>query len=254
VLLALTRAVPPSIASCELTHLERAPIDPARAAAQHARYEKALESLGCTILRLPPQPDLPDSVFVEDAAVVLPGLAIIARPGADSRRGEVQSVAEALAAFRSIAFIEPPGTLDGGDVLRIGTRILVGLSERTSEEGVRQLSALATPLGYRVEAVAVSGCLHLKTAVTQVAAGAVLLNPAWIDPALFPDMQCIEVAPEEPHAANVLLIGDAVLFPAAYERTRQRLEEFGVRVHAVEADELAKAEGGLTCCSILVEA
>ena len=251
-LVALTRAVPPSIVHCELTHLDRAPIDPTRAAEQHRRYEEALAALGCTVRRLPPTPELPDSVFVEDAAVVLPEVAVVARPGAESRRGETASVAEALREHRPLAGIEAPGTLDGGDVLRLGDRIWVGLSRRTDAEGIRQLRGIVAPYGYRVTAVPVTACLHLKTAVTAVSDDAVLLNPAWVDPEAFAGVERIEVDPAEPFGANALRVGGAVLYPAAHPRTRLRLEHRGLRVRTVEADELEKAEAGVTCCSILV--
>jgi dimethylargininase len=251
-LIALTQAVPPSIVHCELTHLEREPIDLARAAEQHRRYEEALVELGCTLQRLPPTPELPDSVFVEDTAVVLPELAVIARPGAESRRTEAALVAEALRPYRRLAFIEAPGTLDGGDVLCLGSRICVGLSERTNADGIRQLESIVSRFGYEVRSVTVAGCLHLKTAVTQVGERTVLLNPAWIDAATFDGLDPIEVHPAEPFAANALRVGQVLLHPAAFPRTRERLEERGFTVRTVEADELAKAEAGLTCCSVLV--
>lgn len=251
-LIALTRAVPPSIIRCELTHLGREPIDVEVATEQHRGYEEVLTALGCTVRRLPPEPDLPDSVFVEDTAVVLPEIAILTRPGAKSRRGEVASVAEVLRSYRRLAFIESPGTLDGGDVLCIGSCIFVGQSERTNAEGIRQLRDLVLPFGYEVQPVTFSGCLHLKTAVTRLDEHTVLLNPEWIDPEVFAGLERVEVHPEEPFAANALRLGAALLFPAAYPKTRQRLEQRGVRVHALEVGELAKAEAGLTCCSLLV--
>ena len=251
--LALTRAVPSGITRCELTHIAREPIDFARATEQHARYEAALASRGCTIHRLPRADDLPDSAFVEDLAVVLPELAIIARPGAESRRAEVPPIIEALGEHRHLAFIESPGTLDGGDVLRIGSDIFVGQSGRTNVEALSQLRTLAEPLGYRLHAVNFTGCLHLKTAVTQVAPGAVLLNPAWVDPAIFDAFERITVDEREPFAANVLLIGDVCLPPSHYPETRRRLENSGVAVDSLDCDELAKAEAGLTCCSVLLD-
>jgi dimethylargininase len=251
-LIALTQAVPPSIVHCELTHLEREAIDLARATEQHRRYEEALVELGCTLQRLPPTPELPDSVFVEDTAVVLPELAVITRPGAESRRAEVALVAEALRPYRRLAFIEAPGTLDGGDVLCLGTRICVGLSERTNAEGIRQLESIVSGLAYEVRAVTVAGCLHLKTAVTQVGDRTVLLNPAWISAAAFEGLDHVEVHPAEPFAANALRVGQVLLYPAAFPRTRERLEERSFTVRTIEADELAKAEAGLTCCSVLV--
>jgi dimethylargininase len=254
VLLALTRAVPPSIVRCELTHRARVPIDPARAAAQHRRSEETLATLGCTVQRLPGTPDLPDSVFVEDTAVVLPEIAVLARPGARARRPEVPSVEEALRRYRPLARIEPPGTLDGGDVLRLGSTLFVGRSGRTDAEGIRQLQARVAPFGYTVEAVEMRGCLHLKTAATAVADGVVLVNPAWLPGRGFRGVERIEVHPDEPLAANALRVGDGVIHPAACRRTRERLEARGIAVHPVDADELEKAEAGVTCCSIVFTA
>lgn len=250
--IALVRTVPPSIARAELTHVSRQPIDVVRAGQQHRQYRDALERLGCTVRELPPEPDLPDSVFVEDTAVVLDELAVITRPGAESRRPETASVAEALRAYRELGFIEAPGTLDGGDVLCIGPRIFVGETARSNAEGIGQLRACVAPYGYEVEAVTVSGCLHLKSAVTRVAASTVLLNPGWVDPEVFAACERIEVDPGEPFAANALCLDGRVLLPAAFPRTRRRLEERGIEVTTVDADELAKAEGGLTCCSLVV--
>src|SRR5450759_3872284 len=132
--LALTRSVPASIGNCELTHLSREPIDYARAVAQHAQYEAALRRLGCRVQRLPDAPDLPDSVFVEDTAVVFDDMAVIARPGAASRRAEVEALIAALGPHRRLACIEAPGTLDGGDVLVTPDRVFVGMSGRTNTE------------------------------------------------------------------------------------------------------------------------
>jgi dimethylargininase len=250
-LIALTRAVPASITDCELTHLTREPIDLARVSAQHQLYEEALIALGCTVQRLPSTPELPDSVFVEDTAIVLPEIAIITRPGAASRRPEVDSVAAALRPYRRLVFIEPPGTIDGGDVLCIGSRLFVGRSDRTSDQAIDQLRQNVEPFGYEVVAVGVTGCLHLKTAVTQVAEGAVLLNPAWIDRAAFEGLEQIDVHPDEPFAANALRVGEAVLYPTSWSKTRRLLEQEKIRIVPVEADELMKAEAGVTCCSIL---
>lgn len=250
-LVALTRAVSASLQACELTHLERQPIDVTVARAQHAVYEQALADLGCQVLRLPDAPELPDSVFVEDTAVVVDELAVLTRPGAASRRPEVASMREALARHRPLAAIEAPGTLDGGDVLRVGRRLFAGRGPRTDDEGIRQLAALLGPFGYSVTAVPFSGCLHLKTAVTQVADDRVLLNPDWVRPASFEGIGHIAVDPAEPMAANVLRMGDVCLSAAAFPRTAARLREAGLAVHPIEASELAKAEGGLTCGSVI---
>lgn len=250
--IALTRSVPPSIVDCELTHLKRELIDFSRAAEQHALYEKSLVALGCTIQRLPSLPDLPDSVFVEDTAVVLPELAIITRPGAASRRAEVGSVADALRPYRRLAFIESPGTVDGGDVLHIGSTIYAGESTRTNADGIRQLAQLASRYGYAVQTVKVSGCLHLKSAVTRVGDDVILLNPAWVDSSSFQGLRQMEVHPGEPFAANALWIGESIIYSATYVATRRRLEDSGINVHTVQTDELEKAEGAVTCCSILI--
>ncbi|HVF38475.1 MAG TPA: N(G),N(G)-dimethylarginine dimethylaminohydrolase [Gemmatimonadaceae bacterium] len=253
-MIALTRSVPQSIIDCELTHLKREPIDFKRAAEQHAKYEQALSELGCTIHQLAATPDLPDSVFVEDMAAVLPEVAIIARPGAESRRAEVPSVAEALGGYCSLAFIEPPGTLDGGDVLTIGSTIYAGESSRTNEEAIRQLGDVASIYGYNVRSVRVSGCLHLKSAVTRVGDEVVLLNPAWIDASVFSGLRQIDVHPNEPFAANALLVDKTVIYATTYAKTCERLEQNGIDVHSIEMDELHKAEGAVTCCSILISA
>ncbi len=249
-LIALTRPVPKSINRCELTHLAREPIDLARAREQHDAYERALQDLGCTIHRLPALHDLPDSVFVEDTAVVLPEAAVMARLGSESRRGEIGSVAAALQPHRPLFAIEEPGTLDGGDVLAIGKRIFVGRSSRTNEAGIAQLRQMVEPFGYRVSTAAVRECLHLKSAATLIGE-AVLCNARWVDVKLFDET--IETHPAERFAANALLVNGSVLYPAAYPRTRARLARRGISVQTVDADELAKAEGGLTCCSIVFE-
>lgn len=252
-LIALTRAVADSMAECELTHLVRDPIDIAVARAQHAAYEDALRALGCRVERMQPLPEAPDSVFVEDTAVVLGELAIVTRPGAESRRIEVDSAAEALARYRKIVRITEPATIDGGDVLRIGRRLFVGISTRTNAAAAEQLRGFARPYGYEVVPVKLGGVLHLKSAVTQVGPSQLLVNRALIDTEPFDGYRLIDVDAEEPGAANALLVGDTVLFPAAFRRTRKRLEEAGLRVTTVEASELAKAEGALTCCSLLLE-
>jgi dimethylargininase len=250
--LALTRGIPEAITRCELTHLERVPIDLARARAQHHAYEQRLAELGGEVRRLPADPDLADAVFIEDTAVVLDELAVIARPGAPSRRAEVAEVEQALRGERPLARIEPPGTLDGGDVLLVGRTLLVGRSSRTNDEGARQLRALLEPLGYRVDQVAVGGCLHLKSAVTAPSDDLLLLNPEWVDADGLPPGERVEVDRSEPFAGNVLRVFDTVLVDARAPRTRERLEQRGIRTVTVDQSELAKAEGGLTCCSLIV--
>jgi dimethylargininase len=247
----MTREVSPFIGRCELTHLSREPMDFTRARMQHRQFEDCLASLGCAIQRLPPAPELPDSVFVQDACGVFDELAVIARPGAESRRPETQAVAEALKPFRPLRFIEPPGTLDGGDVLYLGKRVFVGLSSRTNRAAIEQLRALLAPNSYAVTEVNLTGCLHLQTAATPVAQNTLLVNRSWIDPCVFGDVTIIDIDPAEPMGANALLVADTVVYPAAFPRTRKRLEEHGLRVKTVDVSELAKAEGGVTCCCVI---
>ncbi len=251
---AITREVSTGINRCELTCLSREAIDVDLAREQHALYRECLSGLGCDVVCLPQEPDLPDSVFVEDTAVVLKDLAIITRPGAPSRRPEVRSVARALEPYRDLAFIEPPGTVDGGDVLALDNTLYVGLTRRSNRAGAGQLRALLSPRGYTVFMVEVAGCLHLKSAVTRVASGTLLVNRDRVDAGMFHGMSFVDVDPGEPHAANALLVGNTVVLPSAFPRTRSLLEEKGIEVVALDISELAKAEGGVTCCSLIFDA
>lgn len=252
--IAVTREVSPALGNCELSYVPREAIDVARADAQHRDYRRALETLGCRLQTLPAEPELPDSVFVEDVAIVLDEVAVLTRPGAVSRRAEVASVAEVLRSYRPLLAIEMPGTLDGGDVLRIGRTLYVGESARSNAEGIAQLRELLADHGYAVQGVPTRGCLHLKSAVTQLDDHTLLLQPEWVDRERFADFSVIEVDSAEPHAANVLRIGDALVMPAGFPRTRQRLLDAGFHVIAVDVSELQKAEGAVTCCSLVFRA
>jgi dimethylargininase len=250
--IAITRAISESIANCELTHLERRPIDLRLAREQHKQYEDALKSIGCEVISLPEMPDLPDSVFVEDAAIILDEVAIIANPGAISRRPEIDSIAEVLKKYRKLVYIKSPAIVDGGDVFVVGKTIYVGLSSRSNGEAVNQMQSQLSDFGYEIVGVEVEGCLHLKSAVTLVSADTLLINPACVNKNLFCGMKFIEVDEDEPDAANGLLIGNKVIYATAFPNTAQRLEEIGIYLVLVEASELAKAEGAVTCCSLIV--
>lgn len=243
--------------SCELTHLEREPISFDALERQHRAYRDALASAGARVIALDAIEALPDSVFVEDAAVVLDERAILTRPGAMSRRAEPAHIASTLAPFRHCDTLVAPGTLEGGDVLRIGRTLYVGLSTRTDATGIEQLAAFLQPYGYRVASVQIHGSLHLKTACTALDAETLLLNPAWVDVDTFDGFSKIEVADDEPFAANVLPVGDARLVNAAFPRTRERVEAFcaraGLRAIAVDISEFGKAEAGLTCMSLVFD-
>lgn len=253
-IVALTRPVSAALAACELTHVARAPIDVALAQAQHAAYCAALASLGCEIVELPALHDHPDAVFVEDTVLVLDELAVLTRPGAASRRSEVDSMAELVSRYRPVQRIDAPGRIDGGDILRIGRTLYVGASSRSDEDGIAQLRSLVAPFAYAVTTVPLHGCLHLKSAVTQVADDTVLLQSAWIDAAQFSHLRRIDVDDTEEHAANALRIGDTLVLPSAFPRTRERLDRAGFATVDVDVSELQKAEGAVTCCSVVFPA
>jgi dimethylargininase len=252
-LTAITRAVSPAIVHCELSFIDRRPISLAIAQQQHHAYENLLAKLGARVISLPAEPDLPDSMFVEDPVIVLNELAVILPLGTESRRHEAPSLARALSPFRKLEYVTLPGTLEGGDVLHIGRQLFVGLTRRSNAEGIRQLAAILAPHQYQVVAVPVTGCLHLKSAVTYLGRNTLLANRPWFDAAPFAGFEWIDVDPSEPHAANALALGGTVIFPASFPRTRARLETHGFSVTALDISELQKAESGLTCSSLLFE-
>jgi dimethylargininase len=253
-LVALTRPVSSSLPRCELSFIARQPIDVALARRQHAAYEAALEQAGARVVRLPAADDCPDATFVEDTAVVLDELAVIPIMGAASRRGETVEVERCLSAYRPLARLVPPATLDGGDVMRVERTIFVGIGARTNQAAVEQLRTLTRPHYYEVTPVAPHGCLHLKSACTYLGRGIVLVNPEWIDETCLGGIELLRVAPEEPFAANAVAVGGELLYPAGYPRTLARLEGRGFDVLTVETGELQKAESAMTCMSLVFEA
>ena len=255
--IAFTRAVSPRLAECELTHLERTPIDPERAAEQHAAYEAALRDAGFEVARLPDLPNHPDGVFVEDTALLLDGHAVILRPGAASRARETRSTEAALAEHFAIHRVST-GFVDGGDVLRIGRTLYVGASTRTDAEGIASLLELCRPLGFEVVQAEVRDCLHLKTGATLAGkdgAGTpvLLYNPAAVDPAQFSGVEPLAVDPHEPDGANCLRAEDRIILPAGSPRTAGRLRLRGFNVVEVDVSELQKAEAGVTCMSLIAD-
>ena len=251
-MIALLREVSPSLAACELSFLERAPIDVERARAQHAHYAAELTALGVSVEWLEPLPENADAVFVEDTAVVLPEVAVITRPGVASRRTEVESVAASLAGHRPLKRIVAPGTLEGGDVVRIGRNLYVGASGRSNAAGIEQLRAALAPFGYRVASVGMRDCLHLKSAATFIAPDILLVNQAWVDPKVFDARSVVEVDEGEAFAANTLTVEGVTLLSAAFPRTEERLRKAGVTTRALDVSELQKAEAALTCMSLLL--
>lgn len=253
VLIAITRPISPSFADGERTHVERHPIDLVAANLEHTAYEDTLRGLGAHVVHAPDAPDQPDAVFVEDAAIVLDEVAVIARPGAPTRRQETISIAQLLGNYRPLRYLEAPATLDGGDVLRLGRVLYVGQSSRTNPEAIAELQAILEPWQYRVIPVDVTGCLHLKSAVTAVGDNRLLINRAWTNPNVFEAVELIDVADEEPFGANALLVRDSVIYPSHLPRTAERLENAGIDVIRIACSEIAKAEGAVTCCSLVFE-
>jgi dimethylargininase len=247
--IAITRAVSRSLANCELTWLERVPIDIDRAVAEHEAYEQCLTRLGARVISLPALEEHPDSVFVEDPAIVLDEIAVITSMGCESRRGERTSLAEALAEWRPVVWMQGPCCLEGGDVMRVGRDLYAGLSGRTNQAGIDQLRELIGPHGYRVHTVPLRGCVHLKSACCHIGDEVVLLNPDWVDAGLFER----SIAVAEPHAANALRIGDTVVMPSAFPATADLLRQAGFRVQPLDMTELMKAESGVTCSSLIFD-
>jgi dimethylargininase len=250
-LTAIVREVSSRINDCELSFHARQPIDVARAIAQHQAYKDCLAELGIRIVLLPAEQALPDAVFVEDPAVVVDEVAIISNMGAPSRRPEISSLAKVLSRYRPLKHLAEPATLDGGDVLRIGRSIFVGLSRRTNRDGIAQLNNLLTPYGYQVRPVEVTGCLHLKSACSYLGHNTVLVNRSWIDAEFLSGFELLDVPDDEPAAANTLLLNDVIIMPASFPKTRTLLEERGLRVRPIDLSELQKAEAGVTCTSLI---
>ena len=252
-LVALTREVSPAFADCQLTHLPRVPIDVTLATKQHAAYERALETLGCDVHRLPSTAEIPDAVFIEDMAVVLDEIGVIMRPGAASRRHEIAEVAEWLKRRILLARIEAPGTMDGGDVLVVGRRLFVGATSRTNADALDQFRQIVEYFGYTMAVVEVRGCLHLKSAVTAVSDDVLLVNRSWVPASAFQGFELIDVHPQEPGAANIARVGNRLLYSAAFPWTLERLKNSVTDVTTVDVSELAKAEGAVTCCSLIMK-
>lgn len=256
-IIAITRPVSDSLTSCEISFINRESIDLTLAKKQHHQYITTLKQVGCDVLEAPKLDEHADAVFVEDTCLITDELAIITRTGAESRRGECDSTAELIKDHRPIARIKPPGTADGGDMLLMGKTLYVGHSDRTNQSGIDQLTELLKPQNITVQPVRTWACLHLKSAVTALDEDTVLIQPAWLKDNPFKKYRCIEVAPEEPHAANVLRIAregepDAIIMPNNFPKTTKRLKDAGFDPILVDVGELQKAEGAATCCSIII--
>jgi dimethylargininase len=252
-LIAITRAVSPAINDCEIGFIERHPIDLAQANQQHRLYQECLAELGAAVTSLPAEPDYPDSVFVEDPAVVVDEVAIMTRMGAESWRGESDSLARALQRYRPLRWLREPATLEGGDVMRIGRTLYVGRSHRTNQDGIDQLAQELGALGYSVVTVTVRGALHLKTACCYLGDGTILANRQWLDLEPLSQYRVIDVAPGEDRAANVLALGGKVIMPDCFPATAEILTAAGFKVRPLNVTELMKAESGVTCSSLIFD-
>jgi dimethylargininase len=252
-LLAITHVPSTRMEQCQLTYIARSPIDYPRALQQHEVYCQTLRTCGATVRTLEGNIEMPDCAFVEDTAVVLRELAVLASMGVASRRAETALIETELARYREIRRIEPPGTLEGGDVLQLGSTLLVGHSPRTNEEGIRALERIVRRFGYRVIPVPVHGCLHLKSACTALDDQTLLLNPLWVEPRNMAGYRLVEVDETEPWAGDVARVGGRLCGCAAYPRTAQKIEAMGFEVKTIDLSEFAKAEAGPTCLSILLD-
>lgn len=251
---ALLNKPSPAIEHCELTFMDREPIQLSEALKQHALYAEALKSAGLHVLTLDVNPESPDAVFVEDVAIILNEIAIITSMGTPSRRPEVDSMAEILSDYRNtVQRIHLPATIEGGDVLQVGKKLFVGLSTRSNKAGISKLTEIVSQFGYQVVPVEVRGCLHLKTGVTALDDETCILNPAWIDTSPFKEFRLIEVEQNEPFAANVLRIDDNLILNGAYPLTAEKIQNAGFSFDLVDISEFGKAEAGLTCMSLIFE-
>lgn len=253
-IVALTNSPSPLLEQCELTHLDRTPIDHAVALRQHRAYQEMLRACGAEVVALEVNQEHPDGVFIEDTAIVLDEVAVLMSMGAESRRGEPVAIEPALLKYRPIERITLPATIDGGDVARVGRTLLVGESSRTNAAGATALAAIVERHGYRVVTVPVTGCLHLKSACTALPDGRLLVNREWIDMRPLASFGTVDVPAEEPHAADVALVGETVCMAAEHPRARGLIESLGFAVRTTPLSEFAKAEGAVTCLSLIFSA
>jgi dimethylargininase len=253
-MIALTHLPSPHLERCQLTFLGRTPVDYDRAVQQHRDYCRVLDACGVPVRTLDVNRHLPDCAFIEDVAIVLDELAVLASMGAESRRLEPAGIEPELRPFRKIFRVEAPATIEGGDVLAVGRTLLAGLSSRTNAAGVDALEAIVRPKGYSVVRVPVHHCLHLKTACTALDGRRLLVNPAWLDVQALKGWDLVRVPEGEPWAANTLPVGRHVCLAAAHVRTADLLDGLGFQVRTIDLSEFAKTEGGVTCLSLLFEA
>ena len=224
--------------------------DPERMLAQHADYVRILQSLDLAVTVLDADEDFPDGCFVEDTAIVTPTVAIIARPGAPSRRGEETAIEPLLAKHRPIARIVAPGSVDGGDILAVGERVLIGLSSRTNEEGARQLAEILEANGMQCISLAAGDGLHLKSSINALGGNRLLITQEFSKCAELTDFEHVVIPADESYAGNSLLVNGRVIVPTGFPATRSLIDELGIETIDAPVSEFRKMDGGLTCLSI----
>jgi len=237
-----------------LTSVDLGKPDVGKALEQHARYCEALQRCGLALTRLPAEASYPDSTFVEDTAILIPGCAILTRPGATSRQGEVASVAAALPQFYArVHAIVAPGTVDGGDVCQAENHFFIGVSERTNVEGARQLAQILAQEGFAsalIDIRGVNGILHLKSGISYLGDNRVVLIDALRDHAAFSGYETVPIAARENYAANFLRINESVIVSAGHPQFESTVKDFGYPVIALDMSEFQKMDGALSCLSL----
>lgn len=251
-MLALTHVPSPKLNHGQRTHVAHETIDLDLAVRQHAQYCTMLRDCGVQVRTLDVNRDLPDATFVEDTAIVLDEVAVLASMGTEVRRGELPGIQRELRKYRALHCVEPPATIEGGDVLRVGRTLLIGLSSRTNSAGAQAVQGIVGQYGYQVLPVPVCGCLHLKTACTALPDGSLFLNPSWLDLRPLRRFEHVTIPESEPWAANTVLIGSTVCLAAEHVHAAGLLRQRGFEVRTTPLSEFAKAEGGATCLSLLL--
>jgi dimethylargininase len=250
-LVAITHLPSPKLDDGQRTYVGRDAVDMRRALRQHEQYQNALRKCGATVLTLDANRDLPDCVFVEDTAIVLDEVAVMMSMGAESRRNEPAAIEAALRAYRPIDRVALPATIDGGDVVRSGRSLYVGLSPRTNAAGISALRDVVARYGYTVTAIPVHSCLHLKTACSALPDGRFLVNREWIDVSALAGNDLVPVPEGEPWAGDVLVIDSNVILADTFPETAALLADCGFNPIPVNVSEFAKVEGGVTCLSLV---
>jgi dimethylargininase len=251
--IALTRGISAGIDRCEVSFIDRVAIDLQKMKQQHRAYEEMLRSMGYEVIQIPADDSCPDCCFIEDTALLLDEIAVITYPGSVARRGEVPGVVPTIEKYRKTLRIEPPATLEGGDVLRIGRNLYVGLTQRTNPEGVDALRTLVAPYCYKVTAVPTPGALHMKSVCTAADDRTIVADPRRVDVSPLRDYDMIEIAPEEWMGGDLLPINGTLWMIEGFPKLKSALEARGFNVRTLNMSEFLKAEAGLTCLSLLFE-